>query len=88
MKRSLNNSKVEMASSTLWYKLDLNDHAERCKALYFLALRQLILLIGTMALSLDSWSGEALPLCRLQEESNAEGLALFLLNSGTNFSKP
>lgn len=76
-----------MASSTLQYKLDLTEHSERCKALYFFALCRLILLTGTMALSLGSWSGEVLLLCCLQEESNVEDLAL-LLNSGTSFPNP
>lgn len=71
-----------MASSTLQYTLDLTEHSERCKALYFFALCQLILLTGTMALS-----GEVLLLCCLQEESNVEDLAL-LLNSRTNFPNP
>lgn len=76
-----------MASSTPRYKLDLTEHSERCKALNFFALCQLILLTGTMALSLDSWSGEVLLFCCLQEESNVEDLPL-LLNSGTNFPNP
>lgn len=76
-----------MASSTLWYKLDLIEHSERCKALYFFALCQLILLTGTMALSLASWSDEVLLLCCLQEKSNVEDLAL-LLNTRTNFPNP
>lgn len=38
IKRSLINSKVHMASSTLEYKLDLTEHSERRKALNFFAL--------------------------------------------------
>lgn len=87
IKRSLINSKVHMASSTLRYKLNLTEHSERCKALYFFVLCQPILLTGTMALTLDSWSGEVLLFRCLQEESNVEDLAL-LLNSGTNFPNP
>lgn len=76
-----------MASSILWYKLDLNEHAERCKTLYFVFAHQLFLLIDSMVLSLDSWRGKPLPFCCLQEKSDAEGLAVFLLNSRAIFSK-